>query len=547
VHHPKTGALHAPRRQHSSLSSSIDDTIITLTSIRRLGSWSPFTLTMTILGKYDRRKAHKNLISRGATGGSAKKGLFKGKLGALGGGGRKRNPTQERMIGLQVGATEKPTVGTETMKAIQVEVTDLIRSGSGSDITVVAMANALAGSGKVISRHAAVEPQDNIMTKITRGIRNLAFPQQRKKEAEALKRKYQLVAAFNKLEKLPESRINRISSWSDARKVLSSVIELPEDDAPTDLKKADEDESDSVDKWIHRVEETTRKERVDELVPCVSKWKQVAVVPNLEGKSAMDKADEMLVIRLGDEFENHQARLDGKPVKDVERRMIEKENAAEAKKKAASLMRPLTGEEQQIVKEAMYGMGPSNEVIVKSGADSVQRGSIQTLQPGQWLNDEVIHYFYEMLAKRDEEMCQHDPSRKRCHFFKSFFITKLLNEGNSNPDLDGKYDYQNVKRWSKKVPGKDLFNLDKIIFPINEGRMHWLCAVAFMQDKRIQMYDSMGSNGMHYLESLLQYVKDEHQAKKGTPLPDAHEWRLVPCESDTPRQRNGKLVLCTEC
>jgi sentrin-specific protease 1 len=201
----------------------------------------------------------------------------------------------------------------------------------------------------------------------------------------------------------------------------------------------------------------------------------------------------------------------------------------------------LTGEEeQQIVNVAMYGMGPSNEVILKSGADSVQRGSIKTLKPEQWLNDEVIHYFYGMLAKRDEERCQHDPSRKRCHFFKSFFITKLLNEGNSNPDLDGKYDYQNVERWSKKVAGRDIFNLETLIFPINIDRMHWLCAVAFMQEKRIQMYDSMGSDGMHYLESLLGYIKDEHQAKKGTPLPDAQEWRLVPCESQTPRQRNGR-------
>jgi sentrin-specific protease 1 len=419
------------------------------------------------------------------------------------------------------------------------------------------MASALAGSGKVMSRHGGVEPQD-IMTKITNGLRNLASPHRRKK-GEALQRQYMLLAAFNKLEKLPESSIKSISSWSDARKALSSVIELPEDDAPYDSKKADQDESDSVDKWIHRLEETTRKERVDELVPSTSKWKQVAVVPKLGTgrgdaeerygqyrRSAMDKADEMLVIRLGDEFENHQARLDRKPVKDVERRMIEKEKAAEAKKKAASLMRPLTGNEQQIVKEAMYGMGPSNQVIAKSGADSVQRGSIQTLQPGQWLNDEVIHYFYEMLTKRDEEMCHNDSSRKRCHFFKSFFITKLLNEGNSNPDLDGKYEYNNVKRWSKKVPGKDIFNLDKIIFPINEGRMHWLCAVAFMQEKRIQLYDSMGSNGMHYLQSLLQYIKDEHQAKKGTPLLDAHEWRLVPCESATPRQRNGKLSLCID-
>jgi hypothetical protein len=203
--------------------------------------------------------------------------------------------------------------------------------------------------------------------------------------------------------------------------------------------------------------------------------------------------------------------------------------------------------EQQIVKEAMYGMGPSNEVIVKyDGANSVQRGSFQTLQPGQWLNDEVIHSFLKLLTRRDEGMCRRDPSRKRSHFFKSFFITNLLNDGICNPDLDGKYSYLKMGRYSKKVPGRDIFNLNKIFFPINEGRMHWVCLVAFMKEKRIQMYDSMGSNGMHYLESVLQYLKDEHQAKERTPLPDAHEWRLVPCESDIPRQRNGKLVLCIE-
>jgi hypothetical protein len=220
--------------------------------------------------------------------------------------------------------------------------------------------------------------------------------------------------------------------------------------------------------------------------------------------------------------------------------LIEKGNRPEAEFKAPSMMFPLTGNEQQIVKEAMYGMGPLNQVIAKSGADSVQRRSIQTLRPGVWLNDEVIHYFYEALTKRDKEMCQKDSSRKRCHFFKSFFITRLFDEGNSNPKLEGKYDYNNVKRWSKKVPGKDIFNLDKIIFPINQCRMHWQCAVAFMQEKRIQMYDSMGSKSMHYLQSLLQYVKDEHHAKKGYPLPDAQEWRLVPCDNAiTPGQRNG--------
>jgi sentrin-specific protease 1 len=111
----------------------------------------------------------------------------------------------------------------------------------------------------------------------------------------------------------------------------------------------------------------------------------------------------------------------------------------------------------------------------------------------KWLNDEIISFFLIMLAKRDEELCKQSPSRKRSLFFNSFFMTKLLNVGHSDPSLDGTYQYKNVKRWSKKAPGKDLFNLDKVIFPINENGMHWVCAVAFMQEKRIQFYDSFVS------------------------------------------------------
>lgn len=61
-----------------------------------------------------------------------------------------------------------------------------------------------------------------------------------------------------------------------------------------------------------------------------------------------------------------------------------------------------------------------------------------------------------------------------------------------------------------------------------------------MQEKRIQFYDSMGGDGMYYLKGLLRYVQDEHQAKRGSPLPDVDSWKLVPCTSDTPRQLNCK-------
>lgn len=49
----------------------------------------------------------------------------------------------------------------------------------------------------------------------------------------------------------------------------------------------------------------------------------------------------------------------------------------------------------------------------------------------------LVSFFYLMLGKRDEELCKADPNRKRSHFFKSFFMTTMLNEGHSDPSMDG--------------------------------------------------------------------------------------------------------------
>lgn len=225
--------------------------------------------------------------------------------------------------------------------------------------------------------------------------------------------------------------------------------------------------------------------------------------------------------------------------REAEERMLAEEREEEANRIASSLLRPLTEEEQAIVNEAIYGVGPASQVLAKVDTDVVVRESMRRLKPGQWLNDEIIHYFLIMLAKRDEALSKKDPSRKRSHFFKSFFITKLLNEGHANADIEGTYDYRNVKRWSKKVPGKDIFDLDKIIFPINQGNAHWICVVAFIPEKRIQMYDSLGGDGMMYLEAIFKYLQDEHVDKKKALLPQIDEWQLISTTRDTPRQRNG--------
>ena len=212
----------------------------------------------------------------------------------------------------------------------------------------------------------------------------------------------------------------------------------------------------------------------------------------------------------------------------------------EARESAMKLMRPLTDAESDIVIAATEGIGPLSQILASQDADSVQRGSMQTLRPGQWLNDEVINYFLKnCLAKRDELICARQSGRKRSHFFNSFFVQTMFDEKNNNPSLRGRYNYKNVKRWSKKVPGKDIFNLKYILCPINLDNMHWTSAVIYMEEKRIQYYDSMGGTDRAKLKGLLEYVKDEYKVKNGGQEMDISEWELVSCTSDTPRQRNG--------
>ena len=167
---------------------------------------------------------------------------------------------------------------------------------------------------------------------------------------------------------------------------------------------------------------------------------------------------------------------------------------------------------------------------------------MQRLQPGQRLNDEIINYFLKnCLARCDKMSCAKQPGRKRSHFFNSFFVQTMFDEKNNNPKLCGKYNYKNVMREGSKVPGEDIFNLKYIVIPINIDNWHWTSAVIFMEEKKIQYFDSLGRTDRVKLNGLLQYLKDEYKAKKGGEM-DASEWELVPCTRDTPRQKNRKCV-----
>jgi hypothetical protein len=75
--------------------------------------------------------------------------------------------------------------------------------------------------------------------------------------------------------------------------------------------------------------------------------------------------------------------------------------------------------------------------------------------------------------------------------------------------------------------------------------MHWICVVAFMQEKRMQIYDlgAHGGGGNEHLQATMRHLQDEHMATKGIELPEPEKWHLRKSDRDTPHQKNGKWFL----
>jgi Ulp1 family protease len=97
----------------------------------------------------------------------------------------------------------------------------------------------------------------------------------------------------------------------------------------------------------------------------------------------------------------------------------------------------------------------------------------------------MVYYLKTYLASHDEEACRTDPERRMCHFLSSQFWKILYNQDHSDSNIQGKYAYNRVRTWRNSVPGKDVFSLDKLFIPINQGGQHWVFVVVFVQQKRI--------------------------------------------------------------
>ncbi|NXT72736.1 SENP1 protease, partial [Chaetops frenatus] len=116
----------------------------------------------------------------------------------------------------------------------------------------------------------------------------------------------------------------------------------------------------------------------------------------------------------------------------------------------------ITEEMEKEIKSLFRG-GNQDEVLSEAFRLTITRKDIQTLNNLNWLNDEIINFYMNLLMERSKEK-----DLPAVHAFNTFFFTKLKTAG-----------YQAVKRWTKKV---DIFSVDLLLVPIHLG-VHWCLAV----------------------------------------------------------------------
>ncbi|XP_038201570.1 sentrin-specific protease 2 isoform X3 [Arvicola amphibius] len=178
----------------------------------------------------------------------------------------------------------------------------------------------------------------------------------------------------------------------------------------------------------------------------------------------------------------------------------------------------LTEDMEKEISNAL-GHGPPDEILSSAFKLRITRGDIQTLKNYQWLNDEVINFYMNLLVERSKK--QGYPA---LHAFSTFFYPKLKSGG-----------YQAVKRWTK---GVNLFEQELVLVPIHR-KVHWSLVVMDLRKKCLKYLDSMGQKGHRICETLLQYLQDESKTKRNTDL-NLLEWTHYSMKPhEIPQQLNG--------
>lgn len=178
----------------------------------------------------------------------------------------------------------------------------------------------------------------------------------------------------------------------------------------------------------------------------------------------------------------------------------------------------LTDDMEVEINRVLRGSNP-HEVLSEGFGLSLTRKDLQTLSNLNWLNDEVINFYMNLLVERSK-----DPSLPSVNTFNTFFFPKLRSSG-----------YSTVRRWTKRM---DIFSRDILLVPVHLG-VHWCLSVVDFRKKAVTYFDSMGGNNDEACRILFEYLQQESKDKKGKEM-DTSGWSLHSKKrNEIPQQMNG--------
>jgi len=177
----------------------------------------------------------------------------------------------------------------------------------------------------------------------------------------------------------------------------------------------------------------------------------------------------------------------------------------------------ITPDMDQVIQRAYRTRG--TEKLVHEYKIEICGKDIDTLKGLNWLNDEVINFYMQMIVARG---AREDNKYPKVFAYNTFFYSTYKDNG-----------YSRVRRWTKK---EDIFSYDLLLVPVHLG-MHWCLATIDVANKSINYYDSMNGNNQTCVDLLKRYLTEEHQDKKKSPM-DLTGWKQE-IKKDIPQQMNG--------
>ncbi|CAB0014399.1 unnamed protein product [Nesidiocoris tenuis] len=159
-----------------------------------------------------------------------------------------------------------------------------------------------------------------------------------------------------------------------------------------------------------------------------------------------------------------------------------------------------------------------SEVLTKKFGLNITREDLLTLRESNWLNDKIINFYMELIDQRSRQ----NHKLPTTFSFNTFLYVSLKAGG-----------YTRVKNYTRKT---DLFEKDIIFIPIFKAA-HWRLITIYIKLQKIEYLDSLGKDGTDILEDIKNYLTEEHNHKKGTPL-DTTNWKFTQ-RTDIPLQQNN--------